>query len=134
VQRIIRITGDPDVCEGNSIPYAPETTAFAVLNASFPTAKGEIFGSLAWTWEEDRRGDWPDPSIVFQHIEGINQTDILVGYRTDNWRISAYVENVFDNVWYDANYEDSAPEDPFVQHVFGPSRPLTAGVRFGYNF
>jgi len=129
-----RVTGDITVCDGNSIPWAPETTAFAVLNASFPSGNGEIFGRLAWTWEEDRRGDWPAPSIVFQHIEGINQTDITIGYRTDNWRISAYVENVFDNVWYDANYEDSDPADPYVQHAFGPARPLTAGVRFGYNF
>ena len=129
-----RVTGNIDVCEGNSIPWAPETTAFAVLNASFPAGNGEVYGALAWTWEEDRRGDWPDPSIVFQHIEGINQTDILVGYRRDNWRISAYVENVFDKIWYDANYEDSDPADPYVQHAFGPSRPLTAGVRFGYSF
>jgi hypothetical protein len=27
--------GNPDVCEGNSIPWAPEWTAFAILNASF---------------------------------------------------------------------------------------------------
>ena len=129
-----RITGDPNACEGNSIPYAPEYTAFAVLNASFPAGNGEIFGNLAWTWEDDRRGDWPDPSIVFQNIPGINQTDLLVGYRKDNWRIAAYVENVFDSVWYDANYEDSDPEDPYVQHHFGPARPLTAGVRFGMSF
>ena len=129
-----RITGNVDVCEGNSIPYAPEYTAFAVVNASFPAGNGEIFGNLAWTWEDDRRGDWPDPSIVFQHIEGINQTDILVGYRQDSWRVSAYVENIFDNVWSDANYEDTAPSDPFVQHTFGPARPLTAGVRFSYRF
>ena len=121
-------------CEGNSIPWAPEWTAFAVLNASFPAGDGEIYGNLAWTWEEDRRGDWPDPSIVFQNIAGINQTDILIGYRKDDWRVAAYVENVFDEVWYDANYEDSSPLDPYVQHAFGPSRPLTAGVRFSYRF
>jgi iron complex outermembrane receptor protein len=129
-----RVTGDVTVCDGNSIPYAPEYTAFAVLNASFPTANGEVFGILAWTWEDDRRGDWPDPSIVFQNIVGINQTDITVGYRTDTWRLAGYVENVFDDVWYDANYEDSDPADPYVQHNFGPARPLTAGLRFSYNF
>jgi len=129
-----RVTGDPDVCEGNSIPWAPKTTAFAVLNASFPAGNGEIFGNLGWTWEDDRRGDWPDPSIVFQNVPGINQTDIVVGYRKDTWRVSAYVENVFDNVWSDANYEDSDPEDPYVQHLFGPNRPTTMGVRFGVSF
>jgi outer membrane receptor protein involved in Fe transport len=96
--------------------------------------KAGIFPGLFATWEKDRRGDWPDPSIVFQNIVGINQTDLTVGYRTDTWRLAAYVENVFDDVWYDANYEDSDPADPYVQHNFGPARPLTAGVRFSYQF
>ena len=130
------ITGDPDACEGNSIPWAPEFTAFAVLNASFPTGNGEIFGNLAWSWEDDYRGDWPDPDVVFQRIDALNQTDILVGYRQDSWRISAYVENVFNGVWYDGNYSNDDP-DPviiFSEHAFGPSRPRTAGVRFAYEF
>lgn len=127
-------TGDPDVCEGNSIPWAPEFAAFAVLNANYPVGNGEVFGNLAWTWEDDRRGDWPAPSIVFQNIKGMNQTDIVIGYRAENWVVSGYVENVFDELWYDANYPDADPEGPYVQHEFGPSRPLTAGVRFGYQF
>jgi iron complex outermembrane receptor protein len=141
------LTGDPNACEGNSIPWAPEWTAFALLNASFPTGNGEIFGNLAWTWEEDYRGDWPDPSVIFQNTPAINQTDIVVGYRQGNWRISAYVENVFDSLWYDGNYSNDDPGNddadgdgipdgvnPYAEHVFGPSRPRTAGVRFGYEF
>lgn len=129
-----RVTGDADVCDGQSIPWAPEYTAFAVLNAGFPVGNGEIFGNIAWSWEDDRRGDWPAPSIVYQKIAGMNQTDILVGYRTENWRISAYVENLFDEEWFDSNYPDGDPDTPYVQHEFGPARPLTAGVRFGFEF
>jgi len=127
--------GNPDVCEGNSIPWAPEYTAFAVLRTNFPAGNGEIFGSLAWSWEDDFRGDWPDESLVYQRIAALNQTDIVVGYRQDNWRINAYVENVFDGVWYDGNYSDDLEADIiYAQHTFGPSRPRTAGVRFGYEF
>jgi len=129
------ITGDPDACEGNSIPWAPEWTAFAVLKTVFPTSNGEIFGNLAWSWEDDYRGDWADPSVIFQRIAAVNQTDLVVGYKAENWRVSAYVENVFDGVWYDGNYADAAdPISIYAQHAFGPSRPRTAGVRFGYEF
>jgi len=129
------ITGDPDACEGNSIPWAPEYTAFAVLNAKFPTANGEYFGNIAWSWEDDYRGDWPDPDVTFQRIRALNQTDVIVGYSTETWRVSAYVENVFDGIWYDGNYADEAdPGVVFVQHEFGASRPRTSGVRFSYNF
>jgi len=127
--------GDPNVCEGNSIPWAPEWTAFAVVNSTFPVGNGEVFGNLAWSWEEDYRGDWPDEDLAFQKVPALNQTDLVVGYRTDNWNLSAYVENVFNEVWFDGNYADAAdPVSIYAQHLFGPSRPRTAGIRFGYEF
>jgi len=129
------LTGDINVCEGQSIPWAPEYTAFAVLRTNIPAGDGEVFGNITWSWEDDFRGDWPDESVIFQRIAALNQTDVVVGYRADNWRVSAYVENVFDGVWYDGNYADD--QDAFIifsQHAFGPARPRTAGVRFGYNF
>lgn len=131
------ITGDVNVCEGNSIPWAPEWTAFAVLNGYIPMGDGnEFFGQLAWSWEDDYRGDWPDRDVIYQRIKALDTTDLIVGYRTESWRLSAYVENVFNNIWYDGNYANDDP-DPviiYAEHTFGPSRPRTAGVRFQYNF
>jgi iron complex outermembrane receptor protein len=127
--------GGRRVCEGQSIPWAPEYTAFAVVRTNFPAGNGEVFGNLTWSWEDDFRGDWPPEEVVYQRIEAVNQTDIVVGYRQDNWRISGYVENVFDGVWFDGNYADDKGEfDIYSQHAFGPSRPRTAGVRFGIEF
>ncbi len=124
-----------NACEGNSIPWAPEYTAFAVLNGIYPLGGGEAFGILSWSWEDDYRGDWPDESLIYQRIEALNQTDIVLGYRQESWSVSAYVENVFDQEWYDGNYaDDPTPTNVFVQHTFGPARPRTAGVRLGYEF
>jgi len=131
------LTGDPDACEGNSIPWAPEWTAFAVLNTNWPVGDGnEIFANVSWSWEDDYRGDWPDKDVIFQRIRALNQTDLAVGYRTESWSVRAYVENVFDGVWYDGNYANDDP-DPIIiyaEHTFGPSRPRTFGIRFGYEF
>jgi iron complex outermembrane receptor protein len=127
--------GDENVCEGESIPWAPEWTAFAVLSAHFPMGNGEMFGNLAWSWEEDYRGDWVPRSLAIQRIAALNQTDFVVGYRAENWSVRAYVENVFDNTWYDGNYPDETdPLAIYTQHAFGPSRPRTSGVRFSYEF
>ncbi|MFO7552626.1 MAG: TonB-dependent receptor [Haliea sp.] len=129
------LTGSADACEGNSVPWAPEYTAFAVLDANYPLGEGEVFGTVAWSWEDDYRGDWPDKDLIFQRIKALNQTDIIVGYRQSSWQLSAYVENVFDDIWYDGNYADDPSESTlFVQHTFGPSRPRTAGVRVSYTF
>jgi len=130
------ITGDINVCEGQSIPWAPEYTAYAVLNAGFEVGQGEMYGTIAWSWEDDYRGDWVPEDIIYQRIQAINNTDLMVGYRTDTWNLRAYVENVFDGTWYDGNYSNDDP-DPviiYAEHTFGPARPRTAGVRFTYNF
>jgi len=124
-----------NACEGNSIPWAPEYTAFAVLSGIYPMGGGEAFGTLSWSWEDDYRGDWPDESLIYQRIEALNQTDIVLGYRQESWSVSAYVENVFDQEWYDGNYADDPTEiQIYPQHTFGPARPRTAGVRLGYEF
>jgi len=126
-----------DACEGNSIPWAPEYTAFAVLNGIYPVGNsgGEAFGTIAWTWEDDIRGDWPDESLIYQRIKTLNQTDIILGYRQGSWSVSGYVENVFDGEWYDGNYaDDPTSTNIYAQHAFGPARPRTAGVRLGYEF
>lgn len=137
------LTGSADACEGNSIPWAPEFTAFAVIDGSMPLGGGELFSTLAWTWEDSIRGDWPGKDTIFQEIPMVNQTDIQLGYRQDNWELLGYVENLMDQNWFDGAYADgdvlpaTSPDyGPFLypQHTFGPARPRTAGMRFRYIF
>ncbi|MEO0437575.1 MAG: TonB-dependent receptor [Pseudomonadota bacterium] len=132
----VDLGGTEDDCEGESLPLAPEYTAFAVLNGSFPIGNqgGEIFGNIAWSWEDDIRGDWIPPRLSEQNISTIDQTDIVVGYQQDNWIISGYVENVFDNTWSDGTFGEGFDGSPYPQYVFGPARPRTAGVRASYSF
>ena len=126
--------GTLDDCEGEKLPLAPEYTAFAVLNAVFPMGNGELFGNIAWSWEDDMRGDWIPPSLAEQTINTIDQTDIILGYQTQSWFVSGYVENVFDNTWDDGTFGEGFDATAYPQYVFGPARPRTAGVRLGYNF
>ncbi|MEM1401963.1 MAG: TonB-dependent receptor [Pseudomonadota bacterium] len=130
----VDLGGTLDDCEGEPLPLAPEYTAFAVLNGSFPVGSGEIFGNIAWSWEDDMRGDWIPPSLSEQTINTIDQTDIVLGYQQDNWIISGYVENVFDNTWDDGTFGEGFDGSPYPQYVFGPARPRTAGVRASYSF
>ncbi len=126
--------GDDDSCEGESIPLSPEFTAFAVLNGGFQLGQGEVFGNLSWSWEDDARGDWIPTRLAEQRINFLDQTDIVIGYQTDNWVISGYVENVFNNIWEDGTFGEGFDLSPYPQYVFGPSRPRTAGVRGSYSF
>ena len=132
----VDLGGTEDSCEGEQLPLAPEFTAFVVLNGGIPIGNrgGEIFGNLAWSWEDDMRGDWIPPSLAEQTIRTIDQTDIIIGYQEENWVISGYVENVFDNTWSDGTFGEGFDGGPYPQYVFGPARPRTAGVRASYSF
>lgn len=95
--------------------------------------RGSHVGSFevahAISWEGKK---YPLPTTLTDDLYGLV---VVVGYRTDNWRVSAYVENVFDGVWYDGNYaDDPTPFYIYSQHAFGPSRPRTAGLRVGIEF
>ncbi len=130
----VDLGGTLDDCEGEQLPLAPEYTAFVVLNGNIPLGNGELFGNIAWSWEDDMRGDWIPPSLAEQIIPTIDQTDIIIGYQTDRWSISGYVENVFDNTWSDGTFGEGFDGSPYPQYVFGPARPRTAGVRASYSF
>ncbi|MEQ8262746.1 TonB-dependent receptor [Pseudohaliea sp.] len=125
-----------DACEGEPLPLAPEFTAFAILNGSFPVGSrgGELFGNLAYSWEDDAKGDWIPEELSKQTVRFLDQTDIVVGYQEENWMISGYVENVFNNSWEDGTFGEDFDGSPYPQYVFGPSRPRTAGVRASYSF
>ena len=125
-----------DACEGEPLPLAPEFTVFAVLNGSFPVGSrgGELFGNIAYSWEDDAKGDWIPEDLSKQEVRFLDQTDIVVGYQEENWTISGYVENVFNNSWEDGTFGEAFDGTPYPQYVFGPSRPRTAGVRASYSF
>jgi iron complex outermembrane receptor protein len=137
-----RVFGTADACEGQSVPGAPEWTAFAALDAAYPVGNGTWFGNLAWSWEDERRSGWlplTPESTTFPEgarmIDGFSLGQLTVGYRAQsNWTAALYVENLTDEVYFDGGNTGGNPNNPYVQFDWGPGRPRTAGARFTYNF
>ena len=137
-----RIFGTADACEGQPIPYAPELSWFASINMDYPVGGGTLFGSLAWSWEDERPNSWlpltPETTTfpeAARMTDGYSIGELVFGYRSNSeWSIAAYVENLTDEVYFDKNTEEGDPGDPYVDTDWGPGRPRTAGVRFNYSF
>ena len=65
-------------------------------------------------------------------MKGYGDASVRLGYEDDaGWSVTAYVENLFDKVYYDGGYEGGEIA-PTV--FFGPSRPRTFGAKFSYKF
>ena len=49
------------------------------------------------------------------------------------WALALYVENLFDDEYYDSGNGMTSASSPYVQSDIGPSRPRTVGLRFTYG-
>lgn len=137
-----RLFGDVNACEGESIPGAPEWTAYAILNAEFPQGNGSWFGNLAWSWEDATRTGWlplTPATTTFpegaRNVSSFSEVQLLAGYRIEeSWSLALYAENLLDDMYYDAGGSGGDPANPFVQTDISPSRPRTVGLRMIYSF
>ncbi|MCH7822735.1 MAG: TonB-dependent receptor [Proteobacteria bacterium] len=124
------LDGDPDACEGNKLYWAPEISGSAVLKGDFPMGNGSIVGNLEVFFESERGRGYED--IIDSQIDAFQEWAFRIGYASDNnWTLMAYVENLTDELTFDGAANNGLVIPAFY---FGPSRPRTIGMRFGYSF
>ena len=123
-----KICGGSTECEGQAIPWAPEYSGHIVLTGDYPIAEGELFGLAGYHFQTKQYGGFEPNSYK---IDGWGEVNLSVGYRLDNWSISAYVENATDEYYFDGGGNGDAV---FPQYAFGPNQPRTYGVKLGYNY
>ncbi len=124
------LDGDPDACEGRKLFWAPDFSGSAVLQATFPAGNGSWVGNIETFWESERGRGYED--IIDSEIDAFQEWAVRAGYESnDNWSIVGYVENLTDELTYDGAANNGAITPAFF---FGPNRPRTYGVRFGYQF
>ncbi|TGD71701.1 TonB-dependent receptor [Mangrovimicrobium sediminis] len=122
-----KICGNTDDCEGAAIPWAPEWSGFATLDAHTEFMDGELFGLLAYNFQTEQYGGWEPNS---QELDGWGELQFTAGYRGERWSLAAYVDNVTDEYYYDGV---SNGDSVYPAHFFGPSRPRTFGVKVGFS-
>jgi iron complex outermembrane receptor protein len=128
-----------NACEGSPLPGIPEWTAFGVLDATVPVARGEVFGNLSASWEDDAPTDWEPftPETIdagIRRIGSFTEVQLVAGYRSEaGWSLALYGENLLDDEYFDQGGGISFDGSPYVQQSFGPSRPRTLGMRFSWN-
>ena len=121
---------DPNACEGSRLFWAPEVSGSVVLKGNFPTANGAWVGNIEMFFESERGRGYED--IVDTEIDAYQEWALRAGYESNNnWNLTAYVENLTDELTWDGSANNDGLIAPFY---FGPSRPRTAGLRFGYYF
>lgn len=117
--------------DGNRLSGSPKFRGSGMLSFHAPiTQTGEINASLDFAAqtssfvgigniEDGRLSSWADLSF-------------RLGYKDDaGWAITAYVENLANQTYFDGGYEGG---DRLPTVVFGASRPTTFGAKFSMSF
>jgi len=128
VNDLQKVCGGSDACEGRSIYWAPDWSGHVVLTGNYPLGDGELFGMAGYNFQTKQEGGYEPGSIK---IDGYGEVNASLGYRMGHYSISAYVDNLTDENYYDGGSNGDAV---FVDYQFGPSRPRTIGLKLGVNF
>jgi len=116
---------------GDTLPHTPKWIFAGAANYHRPVSdRGEINASV-----EMRSQTWMYGGLDnFRSARNSGWTDVSVrlGYEDQGgWAITAYVENLFDKLYFDGVLEGAYPQP---HTYFGHSRPRTFGVKLSYEF
>lgn len=124
------VCGTPGACEGSPLFWAPELSGSISLRGTFPRSNGEFFGSIDMFWEGERGRGYDN--LQQSESDAYQDWSIRLGYRFNNaMTLTGYVENLTDELYFDGAANNGAIAPAFF---FGPSRPRTFGVKFGYDW
>jgi len=117
---------------GNRLPGAPKLKASGMINYHTRiTETGELNASADFSAQSSYFSAGLANQVEAK-LNGYSDVSLRLGYQDDaGWSVTAYVENVFDSVYWDGGYEG---ENPLTAVIFGVSRPRTVGMRFSYDF
>ncbi len=124
-------------CDGNSLPFAPEVSASAILSYKWPMSAGEGFFTTEYVYRSKMYGG-PD-NIPDATVDAWDEFSFRLGYRTDDsWYVTLWVENAFDEVYFERGWENADVDNLFGYGLFNelvwPSRPRTVGITFGMEW
>jgi iron complex outermembrane receptor protein len=114
-------------CDGNRLPFNPEWMVSGGINGHYSFNSGEVFAGLDFSWQdefysalENTEGD---------AVDSVGFVNLRTGWNSEqNWSVSVYVENVFDEESF------AARDTGFFGTNAAPTQPRTAGVDISYTF
>lgn len=118
-------------CTGAMLPGTVEFSAAMVATYTIPVKDGDI----NVTWEIFHQGESPgfgDFSLDPIMLDEFTLSNFRIGYESaDNWTMTVWVNNVFDEFYY----KGVAPADGIIApHYFGFAEPRRAGIDVSYTF
>jgi iron complex outermembrane receptor protein len=124
-------------CEGNTLPFAPELSASAIVTYLQPLSDGDMFFSTEVIYQSEMFGG-PD-NFESVAVQPWTEVAFRLGYDSNSdWNVALFVENVTDETYFERGWENADENNEYgygLPNTFvWPSKPRTVGVSFGMSF
>jgi iron complex outermembrane receptor protein len=130
--------GGCDDCAGNELPFAPEWSGTAVVTYKWPFAGGsEAFFTTQYHYQAETFGG--ADNLALSTVPSWDEFAFRLGYDSGaEWRVTAYVENAFDEEYFERGWENADADNlggyGLVNTLVWPSKPRTFGLRADWQF
>jgi len=115
-------------CEGNRLAFNPDLTVSGGINAHYPLNGGEVFAGLDFSWQDKYYSELENTDR--STVDSVGFVNLRTGWNSkQNWSVSVYVENVFDEKSFSAR---GSLGSGGVNTA--PTLPRTAGMDVSYSF
>ncbi|MGE0740658.1 MAG: TonB-dependent receptor [Hyphomonadaceae bacterium] len=125
----------PDTVEGTSLPVAPDVKLDFGARYEFPFMSWQAFAQGNVSYVGDRSIDIRQTEAgLIGELDGYWLTDASIGVDGDNYRLTFFIDNLFDEEGVTGRYTECAITTCFGEQYDVIVRPRTIGVRFGQSF
>lgn len=118
---------DVSIQEGQRMPFIPDSTFAAGLDANHPLTTGwELFGNATFTYtgEYTTFVNGEEGSRTNPELGNFSVVDLSVGVRNEEWSVDLRVNNVFDKI----ELIQASPTTAFIEQAIGGFAFLPAGT------
>jgi len=124
-----------DTVEGTPLPVAPDVKFDMTARYEFPVGAWDAFVQGGASYVGERSIDIRQTeAALIGDLDSYWTVDIAAGVERDGWRLSGFIDNLFDERGVTGRYTECAIGTCFGEPYDVVIRPLTVGVRIGRRF
>lgn len=117
-------------CDGNRLTQNPKFTLSGLAQYHLPLGPGELTVASELRYQSSFFGGLDN--LAFSKVEGYADVGFRLSFAaTGGWTIAAWLENAFNDLYYDGSNDNAFP---IPSTFFGPSRPRTFGIDLQWSF
>jgi iron complex outermembrane receptor protein len=123
-------------CDGKNLPFAPDRSGAVHLKWYAPMGEGEVYAKVEMSYQDTMYSDLDNIEAIA--VDSWTQWNFRAGYDTDTWGVTLYVENAFDEEYFERGWANGNPFNTggygLTNTLVWPAKPASYGISAKMSF